>query len=316
MSKFAALHGHCFTQNMFLHCTVLSVLLGNAFGFSFDSGFDPSLDGKAYPVGDKTLTFITNNARDDGGRGIQMKTWLFTTDDLKNAKSTSERYNSNTGERISSVKYSYTRLPNEEAFINGVKAEWDANKVQLNVASRGGEVPMQTECLGSSCPTEEDWCKADPNCSDSPYQEPPGKRKAGVVAGFVITAAAIVLGVVIGMYSLRLKRQRERIRLNFATRIAETISSPDISMNPDALKEEFERIDSGKKDGRDGYISKDELKDYMASGKFGEMDEKDFNVLYLALDADGDGKVDYLEFCSFLRLCAGNIKKQDNFEEA
>ena len=148
--------------------------------------------------------------------------------------------------------------------------------------------------------------------SESPYQEPPAKRKAGVVAGFVIAAAAIVLGV----YHLRLKRQSERIRLNFATRIAESIKSPDMSMYPDALKEEFECIGSGKEDGGDGYISKDELKDFMASGKFGEMDEKDFNVLYIALDADGDGRVDYLEFCSFLRLCVGNIQKQDNSEEA
>lgn len=278
-------------------------MLGLTFGFAFDTSFVLSNDvGTGYPVDSKTFTLIASSERPDGGRGHQIKTWVFTTDDFKNAAAVAETYNANTGATTASIKYSYSKL-DEKAFIDGLNAAWDANKVQADIGSRGGEVPMQAECMGSTCPTEEQWCTLDPNCSESPYQEPPAKIKAGVVAGFVSAAGVVLLGIVVGFYNLRLKRQKERIRVTFATRIAETIKG-DFNMDPDALKEEFKNIDSGKEDGGDGYISKEELRDFMASGKLGIMDQKDFDMLFLALDVDGDGQVDYLEFCSFLKLCS------------
>ena len=288
--------------------------LGLSFGFSFNTSFDPTI-GKAYPVDYRTLIFASSGSRSDGGRGSGIGSFFFTTDDFMNARTVNEVFNVNTGKIVSSAKSNYVRLPDEEAFVSGLKAAWDTNNVQEDSVSRGGAVPMQRECLGSVCATEKDWCRLDPNCSKSPYQEPPAKIKAGVVAGFIVAAAVVLLGIVIGLYNLRLKRQRERMRLHFATRIAETIKSPDLIMDPDALKEEFNLIDSGKEGGGDGYISKDELKDFMASGKMGTMDKKDFEMLYLALDADGDGQVDYLEFCSFLNLCAGDIGQEETFND-
>jgi hypothetical protein len=90
-------------------------------------------------------------------------------------------------------------------------------------------------------------------------------------------------------------------------------------LTPEALAEEFERIDTGLHDGdgagADGYISREELWDFLSSGKAGEMNQKDFNALFEALDTDGNGKVDFLEFCSFLSMCGEEfqVAREDHF---
>ena len=48
--------------------------------------------------------------------------------------------------------------------------------------------------------------------------------------------------------------------------------------------------------------------EFMSSGKAGAMDEKDFNALFAALDTDGNGEVDFLEFCTYLSVCGQDIK--------
>jgi hypothetical protein len=58
---------------------------------------------------------------------------------------------------------------------------------------------MEGECHSAGCPTEEDWCKTDPECSESPYHEPDASVKSGAIAGF--TVAGIVL-LIAALYSL------------------------------------------------------------------------------------------------------------------
>jgi hypothetical protein len=251
--------------------------------------------------------------RADGGKGISSKNWIFIGDDFNLARAVLENYNANTAALISSTSYQYTKIASQDDWVDMLQAAFIANNVQFDIASRGGPVPMERACLGARCPDETEWCEHDPECSESPYQEPNARLKAGVVAGFCIAGAAVILVIVSLIFVRRLKQQKERIKAQFASRIAATIDlgvDANIAMNPDALKAEFQKIDSGADDGGDGYISKDELWAFMSSGKAGTMTKKDFDVLFLTLDDDGNGKVDYLEFINFLSTCGAYVEKE------
>lgn len=147
-------------------------------------------------------------------------------------------------------------------------------------------------------------------CSESPYQEPKAKVKADVIAGLVVGAAAILIGIIVAHFMWRLKEQQKRMKLKFAARIAETIelgASMDMILSPDALKAEFERIDAGHV--KDGKISKDELWEFMSGGSVGTITENDFEALFRAIDLDKSGSVDFLEFCHFLTLCGKDFDR-------
>ena len=45
-----------------------------------------------------------------------------------------------------------------------------------------------------------------------------------------------------------------------------------------------------------------------SSGKAGKMDQKDSNALFAALYGDNNGKVDFLEFCTFLGVCGEELE--------
>lgn len=261
--------------------------------------------------------------RPDGGKAISSKNWIFIGDDFNLARAVLENYNAQTAALISSTSYQYTKIASQDEWVDMLQAALIANNVQVDIASRGGPVPMEKACLAEKCPTEADWCERDPECSESPYKEPNARLKAGVVAGFCAAGAAVILAIVILIFIRRLKQQKERIKAQFASRIAATIDlgvDANIAMNPDALKAEFQKIDSGAADGGNGYISKDELWSFMSSGKAGTMNKKDFDVLFLALDDDGNGKVDYIEFINFLSSCGAYVEKevqnkQENFAD-
>jgi hypothetical protein len=51
------------------------------------------------------------------------------------------------------------------------------------------------------------------------------------------------------------------------------------------------------------YYSITELKAWIDEGKLGNISDKDFNALWSALDIDGSGTVDFVEFCTFLSGC-------------
>eukprot|EP00978_Attheya_sp_CCMP212_P014244 scaffold36212_cov53-Attheya_sp.AAC.2 len=277
--------------------------VGNALGFALDNGFAPAGEnGEAFPVGDRTIVFVSSSERPDGGKILNSNSFIFLGDTYDLARSISESYNENTAEVISSISFLYSKMSGEDEFVNAINEGWNNFAVQDDVVSRGGSVPMAKECQGTSCPTEEDWCSLDPNCSESPYQEPNGRVKSGVVAGFSVAAAVVVIALVCAMFLHRLKQQKQRIKLNFAARVAETIdlrASTNMALTPDALRKEFEMVDSSG----DGFLSKEDLWAFMSSGKAGTMSEKDFGALFNALDIDKNGQVDFLEFCHFLTVC-------------
>lgn len=129
--------------------------------------------------------------------------------------------------------------------------------------------------------------------------------RPGVVAAFCIAGAALII---VGLYIAHrwiLKQQERRYKTTFAARVAETVSlrATRRTLTPDVLAKEFAKIGQDLDEHQNGYITKEALWEFVSSGQAGEMDEKDFNALFAALDVDKNEKVDFLEFCNFLSTC-------------
>jgi len=127
------------------------------------------------------------------------------------------------------------------------------------------------------------------------------------VNAVVVTDVAVVLSVsVIGIaaYALHwyfLRKQKRLIQLRMICGIAQniTISSAPGQLNAEILQKEFELIDRDK----GGTITKDDMKQWLEDGKLGEISDKDFNSMWVAMDINGDGAIDFVEFASFLSSC-------------
>jgi hypothetical protein len=182
----------------------------------------------------------------------------------------------------------------EEQFIAAINDAY----AKYNVASTlRFKAPMEGACLTGKCPTEEDWCATDPECSVSPYKEPPAAVKGGAIAGIALACAAVVFLAMYGVFSYKLKQQAKRNKVMFCRAIGNNIRLRG-NLTPEALQQEFKKIDEAHES--DGKISKEELREFLLSGKIGEVNEKDFDALWNVMDADGSGDVDFLEFCSYL----------------
>jgi hypothetical protein len=164
-------------------------------------------------------------------------------------------------------------------------------------------IPMQGECITGACPTENDWCKTDPECSESPYKEPDGSVKSGAIAGFTVAGIVLLMVALFVLHAWLAHQQARRYKTKFAKRIADTINVGGSmrQLQPEALASEFKRMDSESKDGS---ISKEALWNFLSSGKAGELSETDFNALFAAIDLDQNGTVDFMEFCTFMGKCS------------
>lgn len=144
----------------------------------------------------------------------------------------------------------------------------------------------------------------------SPYQEPDGTIKAGPIVGIVAAGAVVLIAGVVVYYEHRLRQQRIRNRQIFAERVAETIDlrASRMSLSPAALTKEFQTIAAGL-GSKDGSISKEALWEFVNTGKAGEMNKKDFDALFAAMDIDRNGTVNFLEFCSYMSICGEEYKQ-------
>jgi len=154
----------------------------------------------------------------------------------------------------------------------------------------------------------------DPECSESPYQEPPASMKPGYIALFTLLGVFFVGGIAYYFHRRKLERQKNRYKRLFARQVAQRIGvAGSVSqLPPEALLAEFKRIDKGlRRSSRhmDGYISKDELWRFLSSGKAGEITESDFNALFDAMDPEKRGKVNFVEFCAFLSTCREEFRE-------
>jgi hypothetical protein len=180
--------------------------------------------------------------------------------------------------------------------------------ITYNVAGENQvPVPMQGQCLTGACPSEIDWCKTDPECSESPYQEPDGSVKSGAIAGFTVAGIVLLMAALYALHAWTAQQQARRYKAKFAKRIADTIDVRGSmrQLRPEALASEFKRIDS---ESQDGSISKEALWTFMSSGKAGELSESDFNALFAAIDLDQNGSVDFMEFCTFMGQCSDEYR--------
>ena len=113
--------------------------------------------------------------------------------------------------------------------------------------------------------------------------------------------------------------QKKRLRKQFAQQVARRVDlrGSVSQLNPTDLLAEFERIDTGLKGGTsDGFISREELGEFVSSGKAGEMSERDFNLLFDSMDIKGRGKVNFVEFCAFMSSCGEEIQELAKEEKA
>ena len=165
------------------------------------------------------------------------------------------------------------------------------------------EVKPTTFVLGSPYmpPDEELWCETDPSCAVNPYVEPTTAIRTGPLIGFIVLGVVFVGALIYFAMMHDRKMQKNRYRTMFARRIAQTITiraSPE-QLTSDLLQKEFERIDQNG----NGYIEKDDLWNFLNTGKVGRIAASDFEALWSVVDTDNSGKVYFLEFCAFMGQC-------------
>jgi len=190
----------------------------------------------------------------------------------------------------------------EEEFLAGIEEYNTAFAVPESI-----EAPMTSDEVpkyAGTFPSEEQWCGGlinDVSCTPTPYQEPDAQLKGGFIALFVILGL-FVFGI--GAFLLHrssANNQKKRYKEHFVRGIARNITIAESAgcIDPEQLKKEFDFID---KDGG-GTISKDELTEFLKSGKVGNISDKDIGAMWAAIDIDNSGEVDFVEFIAFLGSC-------------
>mmetsp|Transcript_52071 Transcript_52071/g.110661 ORF Transcript_52071/g.110661 Transcript_52071/m.110661 type:complete len:269 (+) Transcript_52071:26-832(+) len=208
---------------------------------------------------------------------------------------------------VQSLRFQFTKLADAQAFENAILNKY--NEFNITESTRS-DIPMTKGCnQAGECPTEADFCEIDPRCATTiKYQEPAASLKAGPIVGIVVAAFIVLIALLYYFHLKALQEQAARNQSMFARRIAETIKleGPDRTLTPEALAEEFKKIDNGNVDGA---IDKKELWDFLNSGNVAKMNEKDFNALFAALDTDGDGTVSFMEFSAYMGKAYGDFEK-------
>jgi hypothetical protein len=259
-------------------------------------------------------------------------------------------YGTNTVEQVFSQNNAYVFTDDDNAFINVngidlinnvrrnaasvqmVKMSRDDWIVALEQAYEANNVPEAHEVDLSipddSYPTEEELCGGvanDPSCTESPYEEPDAKVNGGAIAGFTILGVALLVLCMYAIYHRQLKIQKRRVQKRFIRGVAQniTIAPTAGGLDTDAILKEFKHIDKDK----GGTINKEELQVWLQDGKLGEISQSDFNVMWVAMDVDGNGSIDFVEFCTFLSGCGDafeqvfteqqtNLSKDEKFRRA
>jgi hypothetical protein len=228
---------------------------------------------------------------------VGSESWYALDAYANKARILSDQFQSIDGSLILSKTYhAFETRVTEKEWIHAVNAAYKESGLS---SKQRKPIPMVGNCLEKVCPTEEDWCSQDPECSTSPYQEPSASLKGGALSGFIISGIILLLFLFFLVHRWLSNRQIKRYKTIFAKRIAETITVNKSfrSMEPADLAEEFKKVDLQTEDG---LITKDDLWEFISSGKAGEISESDFNALFAAIDTDGDGQVDFLAFCAFM----------------
>lgn len=204
------------------------------------------------------------------------------------------------------------KLSDKDSFFLALQKSFEEHKVAdtPDWVQKGQAIPRCISEQWGSCPGEEDWCaQMDPSCNKSVYQEP-----AASLNGLGIALATILVVSLFSFGGYVLKRylaatQQKRYKVHFAQILADRIGHTGhlSQLDPTALEEEFKRIDGTNKDGM---IQKDELWDWIQTGKAGTMKKQDFDALFTCMDLDGDGEVSFIEFCGFMAKCGSEYNEE------
>lgn len=257
---------------------------------------------RSYPVDENTIYITTPFSANSNETGTHTSTRVCldeNCDQYHESSNSFEMLPNGTVFREAAYETLYTRVASAQEWRDGIVAAYDENEIDESERVSPNEDLCSKEGF---CPTEEEWCESDPNCSISPYKEPAAHVKPGAIAGFAVAGIVLLVLVLYGVHRYLNAKQAQRYRTLFAKRIADTIQVRGSvrSMNPGALAAEFERIDTGVKDGK---LSKEELWEFISTGKAGDVDKRDFDALFAAIDLDKNGTVDFLEFCAFMGKC-------------
>jgi len=272
-------------------------------------------EGFGQPVEDKvfyTSQFHNGDSEDDNS--IAHVHLLIFSEDFQSFRVEKTFYRDiNNQINIFAEMYADFKKVSESAYLADIQEKMnDKNVTQATQASILSKLPLEAGvCLRDPCPTEDDWATADPNLSKSPYEEK-YQVKSGVVAGFTVTGALLlIIGIVI-YYQWTIYKIKESAKKKFASRMATSthnlVSGKDSAgVTPKDLIDTFNSIDCGVNDGGDGLISKDELWAYVTSTKGdnvkkidSQMTRKEFDVLFDTIDKDKSEKIDFTEFCAFI----------------
>jgi len=283
-------------------------LAGGLNGALSMDGFTNKSFGTKYAIGDDVIHQSTDF---EVGRGIAggTQTLTFTNNAKTTASLTIDAWNkANDVALLIGTKRTVYEKITEEEFLSEIVRLSDENQVKTDERP----LPITGPCLSSICPTEEDWCKVDPNCSVSPYQEPEGKLKNWFVAVLIIIGALVILLVAYGIHRKRVSDEEKRVRFLVATRIAEHL---DVTFNSKELTKEnlskqFQYIDSSG----DGVLTKNEFKEFFMDSKYGSITDIDFEFIFAALDSDGNDEISFMEFVSFLNQCKNETFEENNAE--
>jgi Ca2+-binding EF-hand superfamily protein len=196
------------------------------------------------------------------------------------------------------------KIDSADEWIQAVQEAYVAYNVPED---RRNVLPTEGGCLTRACPTEEDWCKTDPECSESPYQEPDASVKGGAIAGFTVAGIVLLIAGLYALHVMKSRQQKQRYKTKFAKRIAANIDRTKSmrQLTPEALGREFKKIDS---ENPGGNITKEGLWKFLSTGKAGDISQSDFNSLFAAIDLDNNGTVDFLEFCTFMGQCSDEYR--------
>eukprot|EP00542_Grammatophora_oceanica_P007334 CAMPEP_0194067814 /NCGR_PEP_ID=MMETSP0009_2-20130614/86754_1 /TAXON_ID=210454 /ORGANISM="Grammatophora oceanica, Strain CCMP 410" /LENGTH=503 /DNA_ID=CAMNT_0038720857 /DNA_START=183 /DNA_END=1692 /DNA_ORIENTATION=- len=136
---------------------------------------------------------------------------------------------------------------------------------------------------------------------------------AVMVAVIVTVAFGLLIVLVVLFYFYKLREQRHRIRKRFVWQIARNIEiGPSPGMIPaDKLVEEVQHIG-----GAHGFITKQDLAKWINDVKMTFISTKDFDALWAAMDVDGTGVVDPIEFFVFLSSCGPAFEEVYNEQQS
>jgi hypothetical protein len=281
--------------------------IGAQFGYGGDA-FQPTEDSTLllYPIDDRS-SYASGQSNTEAGPKFFYTEVHVCLDESCSQLSINEDTFFDTGNgtiRYSQSVWNCDKIDSGEAWTQAIEEAYDTYKVPEDMQVT---VPMVGKCFTGACPSEEQWCVTDPDCSRSPYQEPDASVEGGAIAGFTIAGIVLLIAVLYGLHVWRTKQQAKRYKTMFAMRIADTIDvrASMRLLSPEALAVEFKKIDS---ESPNGNISKEALWTFLSTGKAGDLSESDFNALFAAIDLDQSGTVDFLEFCTFMGKCSDEYR--------